>query len=139
MSQTHYPKTDTLLPYLSEKEVNVKRTKWYPFSWLEFFSSIIKLQKDTRKWNIYIARRFIRGTGNLRIVENGRTKAYKRTSGGYKLQEQKSILDRGNKSTYCRRHYLSRWKYKVTHGTYKAEEQLTSSVLERYVMYRNVL
>ena len=32
MSQAHYPKTDTLLPYLSEKEVNVKRTKWYPFS-----------------------------------------------------------------------------------------------------------
>ena len=54
MSQTHYPKTDTLLPYLFEKEVNVKRTKWYPFSWLEFFSSIIELQKDTRKWNIYI-------------------------------------------------------------------------------------
>lgn len=38
----------------------------------------------------------------------------------------------------CRRHYLSRWKYKVTNGTYKAEEQLTSSVSERYVMYRNV-
>lgn len=38
----------------------------------------------------------------------------------------------------CRRHYLSKWKYKVTNGTYKAEEQLTSSVSERYVMYRNV-